>query len=158
MSDAQVFELTFAYDQASLRAAAAVLFWRHWKSKLRTTLVSVFISILGTGGMFVYLRFFSWLWWLGLYLILWPVLWAYVWWATKRRVLSCLANRARCSLRSLTSRLCRTVTRIRSFGNDSKSFQLDAENLYLFLGPSLAYILPIRQIGEAAIDFAKGPR
>jgi hypothetical protein len=36
-----------------------------------------------------------------------------------------------------------------------KSFLLDAENLYLFLVPSLAYILPIRQVGEAAIDFAK---
>jgi hypothetical protein len=155
MSDAQVFELTFAYDQASLRAAAAVLFWRHWKSKLRTTLVSVLVSILGVGGMFIYLRFFSWLWWLGLYLILWPVLWAYIWWATKRRVLKLLGKP--CEVR-----LTQSDFTIMSDGDSHtflwkrfKSFQLDAENLYLFLGPSLAYILPIRQVGEAAMDFAK---
>jgi hypothetical protein len=127
----------------------------YFRNDSRTTLISVLVSILGTGGMFIYLRFFPWLWWLGLYLILWPVLWAYIWWATKRRVLKLLGK-------SCEVRLTQSDFTIMSDGDSHtfpwkrfKSFQLDAENLYLFLGPSLAYILPIRQVGEAAIDCAK---
>ena len=36
-----------------------------------------------------------------------------------------------------------------------KSFQQDGENFYLFIFRTMAYILPIRQVGESAIEFAK---
>jgi hypothetical protein len=154
MNDAQVFELTITYDEVVLRAAAVVLFWRHWKSKLRMTIGSV-VALLCAAGMFIYFQFFSFLWWIALYLVVLFVLWVYIRWATERRILKLLGK-------SLKVRMTQVDFTVMSEG-DSHTFlwkrfnssQLDSESLYLFVTRSIAYILPIRQAGKPAIDFAR---
>lgn len=154
MNEAQAFELTIFYDEASLRAAAALLFWRHWKSKWRMNVV-VLVAMLCTAGMFIYFGLSSWIWWIGVYFVVMLALWVYIRWATERRILKLLGK-------TLKIRLAEDDFTINSEGDSHtfvwkrfKSYQLDSENLYIFLGRTLAYILPIRQASEAAIDFAK---
>src|SRR5271156_4033487 len=154
MNDAQAFELTIIYDEASLRSAAALLFWRHWKSKWRMNAVTL-VAMLCAAGMFIYLGFFSWIWWVGVSLIVMFALWVYIRWATERRVLKLLGK-------TVKMRLAEDDFTIRSEGDSHtfvwkrfNSYQLDSENLYMFLGRTLAYMLPLRQASEGAIDFAK---
>ena len=153
MNDAQVFDLTITYDEVALRAAAGVLFWRHWKSKLRMTIGSV-VALLFAAGMLIYFRFFSLLWWVGLYLVGLLALWVYVRWATGRRILKLLGK-------SLKIRMTQIDLSIMSAGESHtypwtriNSFRLNGEILYLFIARAAAYILPVRQVGKPAIDFA----
>ena len=153
MNDAQVFELIVTYDEGVLRAAARVFFWRNWKSKFRMTIGSV-VALIFAAGMLIYFQFFSLLWWVGLYLLAFPLLWVFVRWSTRRRILKLLG-------RSSKIRMTQVDFSVMSAGESHtfpwsrfSSFQKDGENLYLFIARTAAYILPIRQAGEPAIAFA----
>ena len=154
MTDTQVFELTITYDEAALQAAAKMIFWRDWRSRLRMNIVGV-VALLCTAGMFIYFGLFSFLWWVGLYFVLIFALWIYVRWRTERRTLKMLGK-------SLTIRMTYADFSVMTEGDAHtfmwkrfNSFQQDGENFYLFIFRTMAYILPIRQVGESAIAFAK---
>ena len=154
MNVAQVFELHVTYEETELRAAASMLFWRQWKSKLWMNVLSVF-GMICISVMFIYLRFFSMLWWVVLYFAVSLILWVYVRWLTERRTLKLLGK-------SVSVRMSPAEFSVMTEGDTHtftwkrfKSFQQDGENLYLFIFRTMAYILPIRQVGESAIEFAK---
>jgi YcxB-like protein len=154
MNAAQVFELSITYDEAELRAAARMLFWRHWKSRLWMSLLSV-IGMACISGTFIYFRFFSMLWCVALYFVVSLILWAYVFWVTERRTLRLLGK-------SVNIRMTQADFSVMTEGDTHtflwkrfKSFQQDRENFYLFIFKSIAYILPISQVGEPAVEFAK---
>jgi hypothetical protein len=154
MNVAQVFELFIIYGETELRAAARMLFWRHWKSRLWMSILSV-LGMLCISGAFVYFRFFSMLWWVALYFAVSFILWAYVRWRTERRTLKLLGK-------SVSIRMTQVNFSVMTEGDTHtftwkrfKSFQQDGENFYLFIFRTMAYILPIQQAGESAIEFAK---
>jgi hypothetical protein len=74
MNVAQVFELSVTYGEPELRAAAKKLFWRHWKSRLWMSMLSV-LGMVCISAMFIYLGFFSMLWWVALYFAVSLILW-----------------------------------------------------------------------------------
>jgi hypothetical protein len=154
MNIAQVFELSVTYGEPELRAAAKMLFWRHWKSRLWMSMLSV-LGMLCISAMSIYLRFLSMLWWVALYFAVSLILWVYIRWLTERRTLKLLG-------RSVSIRMTQADFSVMTEGDAHtftwkrfKSFQQDGENFYLFIFRTMAYILPIRQVGESAIEFAK---
>jgi hypothetical protein len=154
MSEAQVFDLSITYDEAALRAAAKMLFWRHWKSRLRMNVVSA-LAILCGAGMFIYLRLFSLLWWIGLYFFLFFALWVYIRWLTERRALKLLGKSSRIRMTQADFSVMAEGDTHTFVWKRFNSFQRDSENFYLFIFRNIAYILPVLQVSESAIDFAK---
>ena len=153
MSDAQVFDLAITYDDQTLRAAAKVLFRHNVKAKLRM-LTGGAVALLFTAGMCIYLRLYSFLWWIGLYLLAYPALFAYVRWAIGSRLRKLIGT-------SMEMQMTQSGFSIKSGGElhtfpwtRISSFTKDRDNIYIFLGRSAAYILPIRQAGELAVEFA----
>lgn len=153
LSNAQVFEVTFNYDERMLRAAAKFLFWRNWKAKRVSTMVSLFALLLAA-GLILYVGLPSLLWWVGLFLLANLALWAYLRWATQRNLMRLLGKSQQIRLTEMDFSISSTDgshtfpwTRFVSTGKDG-------ENAYLFLTRSLAYILPIRQVSEEACEFA----
>jgi hypothetical protein len=152
MNAVPTFDLDVTYDDASLRAAARVLFARYWRWMLPWTAGAV-ASLLLAAILLWYVRLSTLIWFLVIFAVANVCMWGYTRWNIQRRLMKRLSKSAQI-------RLTATDFSITSAGESHtfpwtrfKSTFNDDHNLYLFLTKTAAFVLPTREVPPEALQF-----
>jgi len=147
------FEHSATYDEASLDAAARVLFMRLWMWQLPWE-VGAILAVLGTATFLWYLRLHGLAWFCVAYPLLFPILWL----LSRRRIQRPLMKRLG---KAVEVRMTQRDFSIASEGESHtfpwsrfKSTVTDDHNLYLFVTKRSALVVPIQGMSSGALQFA----
>jgi hypothetical protein len=147
------FELIATYDDASVKAAARVLFRAVWRSLLPLTVVAL-LSALWAAGLLWYVRLTTLLWFVLAYLGFGVLNWLFTRRMIQRRLMKQLSKSVQIRLTladfSITSEDESHTFPWARF----KSALTDEHNLYLFVTKRAAFVFPLRGLTPEAQQFA----
>jgi hypothetical protein len=152
MNAVPTFDLAVTYDDASLRAAARVLFARLWRWMLPWT-AGAMGSLLLVAILLWYFRQSTLIWYLAAFALANVCMWAYTRWNIQRRLMKRLSKSAQIRLTAIDFSIASAGESHTFPWARFKSTSTDEHNLYLFLTKTAAFVLPIREVPSEALQF-----